>query len=389
MKMKIGKVVLSVVALIGAFMPLAAGGNFFVNIHHIGGLSYLLYVVPVVLIALSIINIYKEIKYLKMWFISVSVIGLIIASLGAIAGINTVNAMNQQVLAFQERSQQFQDDFRKRQEDFKKEWDNFGKPNNERQDAKQEIETKQIQPQEKKATSQQPVSTPSAKPGTGAYLLAVGFVGIIILCLVPVQMLAVSVLATSLLFSFADYSFAVEKQQKKNSEKTASRKLPDAPTPFDLIFGQTNREEAYKILQGQGGTLETEGYRVIKDDISNPNIIGAFFRGVKIDGVMTTKAWFYKDTIMTLNYELSSSFKTFYDQLKERYGTPTKSRSGFGGEEYAIWKFKDVDLELVHPFMGTFTMSYTYIPLWGKSKQDDSTHYSETTKEKAKKQKGF
>jgi hypothetical protein len=201
MKMKIGKVVLSVVALIGAFMPLATGGNFFVNIHHIGGLSYLLYVVPVVLLALSIINIYKEIKYLKMWFISVSAIGLIIAILGAIAGINTVNAMNQQVLAFQERSQQFQ-------ENFKKEWDNFGRPLNDRQDTKQDIEPKQIQPQEKKATSQQPVTTPSAKPGTGAYLLAVGFVGVIVLCLVPVQMLAASVLATFLLFTFAGYSFA-------------------------------------------------------------------------------------------------------------------------------------------------------------------------------------
>jgi len=387
--MKIGKVVLSFVALIGVFMPLAAGGNFFVNIHHIGGLTYLLYVVPVVLLALSILDIYKDIKYLKVWFISISAIGLSISILGSIAGINTVNAMNQPVLAFQEILQQFQDNFRKTQENFKKEWDNFREPLNKRQDTKQNIESKQIQTQEKKASVQQPVQTPSAKPGTGAYLLAIGFVGIIILCLVPVQMLAVSVLAISLLFTFADYSFAVEKQQKKTSEKSTTRKLADAPTPFGLIFGKTNREETYKILQDQGGTLEKEGYRVIKDDISNPNIVGAFFRGVQIEGVLTTKAWFYKDIIMSLNYELSGSFKTFYDQLKERYGTPTKSRSGFGGEEYAIWKFKDVDLELIHPFMGTFSMSYTHIPLWEKSKQDDSNHYTKTIKEKAKKQKGF
>ena len=182
--MKIGKLVLSTSALIGAFMPLATGGNFFVNIHHVGGLSYLLYIIPVVLLILSIINIDKEIEYIKMWFISVRVIGLSITILSTIAGINTINLMNQQILAFQEQSAQFQREFqeevKKFNEEFEKRWNNPEKAfKNDK--TKQNVDTGQNQPQEKKIPTQQlPVS--SAKPGLGTYLLAVGFVGIIILC---------------------------------------------------------------------------------------------------------------------------------------------------------------------------------------------------------------
>jgi len=63
-----------------------------------------------------------------MWFILVSVIGLSITILSTIAGINTINLMNQQILAFQEQSAQFQREFqeevKKFNEEFEKRWNN-------------------------------------------------------------------------------------------------------------------------------------------------------------------------------------------------------------------------------------------------------------------------
>lgn len=186
MKVKIGMVILSVLSLLGAFMPLASNGTLYVYIHHLSGLVYLLYVIPVALLALSIINIYKEIKHIKVWLISVSSIGLLILVLGTISGINTVNAVTQQVLSFQEKWEKAQEDFKKMREEFRREWENFGKPLRERPESKQETITKENQPLQSEATSQQAV-IPSANPGVGAYLLALSFVGIIFLSFVPGQ----------------------------------------------------------------------------------------------------------------------------------------------------------------------------------------------------------
>jgi hypothetical protein len=108
-----------------------------------------------------------------------------------------------------------------------------------------------------------------------------------------------------------------------------------------------------------------------------------------MEGATDTKAWFFKNTLMMLSYTLSGSFKTYYDQLRERYGAPTKVNEGFGGEAFASWKFKDVDLELNHPFMGNFTMSFIYDPLWEQAKKSDAAYYAEVTKQKAKTSKGF
>lgn len=89
-------VVFGAVSLFGAFMPLASLGNFYVNVHHIGGITFLLYVLPVGIIAIGILNIYKsDVKYLKVWLISIAIIGLIIAGVATSSGINHLNYMAQ------------------------------------------------------------------------------------------------------------------------------------------------------------------------------------------------------------------------------------------------------------------------------------------------------
>ena len=88
---KVALVIFSVLALLGAFLPIASGGNFYVDISHLKGLAYLLYAIPLILLVLSVVNIYKDVKYIKIWFISTSILGLLILLYSTVVGINTIN----------------------------------------------------------------------------------------------------------------------------------------------------------------------------------------------------------------------------------------------------------------------------------------------------------
>jgi hypothetical protein len=122
---KVALVIFSVLALLGAFLPIASGGNFYVNISHLKGLAYLLYAIPLILLVLSVVNIYKDVKYIKIWFISTSILGLLILLYSTAVGINFINYIIR--------------------------------------------------------------STPSAKPGLGAYLMGLGFLGVFGLNLISIR----------------------------------------------------------------------------------------------------------------------------------------------------------------------------------------------------------
>jgi len=111
MSKRVGLVIFSVLTLIGAFLPIASGGNFYVNISHLKGLSYLLYAIPLILLVLSVVNIYKDVKHIKIWFISTSLLGLLILLYSTVVGINTVNYVIQETLAFEKRTREFKKQF--------------------------------------------------------------------------------------------------------------------------------------------------------------------------------------------------------------------------------------------------------------------------------------
>ena len=175
-KLKFGNVAFGILALVGLFLPIAAGGNASANIHHIGGLSLLLYAVPVLLLGVSILSIYKtEVKHLRIWQISLCVFGGVLLVNGTMQGMGLVNAFNQQVAAFEESQRQFDAEFKQRQESFQKAWNNFGKSAEQQQAVKQE-EPKQ---EERQAS----IPGPTATPGVGAIFLGVGLVGSLVLVL--------------------------------------------------------------------------------------------------------------------------------------------------------------------------------------------------------------
>jgi hypothetical protein len=106
---KVGLVIFSVLPLIGAFLPVASGGNFYVNISHLKGLAYLLYAIAFTLLILSIVNIYKDVKHIKIWFISTSILGFLILLHSTVAGINTINYIIQFEKSIREFNKQFEE----------------------------------------------------------------------------------------------------------------------------------------------------------------------------------------------------------------------------------------------------------------------------------------
>jgi hypothetical protein len=181
---KVALVIFSVLALLGAFLPIASGGNFYVNISHLKGLAYLLYAIPLILLVLSVVNIYKDVKYIKIWFISTSLLGLLILLYSTVVGINTINYIIQENLAFEKRikefKRQFEEEWKKFEEEFKKSWEGP-----EKLKSNKEIKSEEFKPQEMQRSEQ--ISIPSAKPGLGTYLMGLGFLGVFGLNLISIR----------------------------------------------------------------------------------------------------------------------------------------------------------------------------------------------------------
>jgi amino acid transporter len=183
MKKKVGLVVFSVLALLGTFLPVASAGGFYIGISGLKGLSLLLYLVAFALLVLSILNIYKEVKYINTWFIGTSVLGLVVLLFTTLAGINTLNYIIQEKLAIEKKmsdfNKKFEEEQRKFEEEFNKGWgDSDGLKSDEKVKSENNAESQQIQ-------NSQQMTAPSAGPDIGTYLMALGFLGMLGLSLFP------------------------------------------------------------------------------------------------------------------------------------------------------------------------------------------------------------
>lgn len=88
---KFTRVILSVIGFIGIFLPLVTNDIFYLSIKNLNGPYLLLYLISIALLVLSINDLYKEINYMKVWFISLSILGLFILVLAIGQGINTLD----------------------------------------------------------------------------------------------------------------------------------------------------------------------------------------------------------------------------------------------------------------------------------------------------------
>jgi len=94
MKRNVVGVILGVMCVLGGFMPMAEAGQYFVNIGHVGGLSYLMYPVSIAVVGLWITAIYKpDVRYLRVWIALSALTGAVLAGLSISNGMSLLEFM--------------------------------------------------------------------------------------------------------------------------------------------------------------------------------------------------------------------------------------------------------------------------------------------------------
>jgi len=165
--------IISILILISSFLPIATSEDLFVNITHIGGIAYLLYAVPLLAMALSVLFVYRpDTQHLKIWFSLVGILGLLLGAVVLNSGMNHLNAFIEMQYEMDARSSSFDHAIAKFDEDFNKSMNGFG---NHNMTNIQEPQT----PKQQAEPEQNPVKLPTASIGAGALLFLIGNIALI------------------------------------------------------------------------------------------------------------------------------------------------------------------------------------------------------------------
>ncbi len=76
------------------------------------------------------------------------------------------------------------------------------------------------------------------------------------------------------------------------------------PAPLGLELGKTTEKRFLNLVKQKGWRIEKSGYRIIKGDISNPDVTGYIISGIKLDKLDSATFWFYKSTLFKIIYTL-------------------------------------------------------------------------------------
>lgn len=340
MNTRIVTLAFSVLCLLGAFMPIARGGALYVDLTHIGGVTFLLYLLPFAAGSLSLISIYKgDIRYMKVWMVVVALAGLALSGIAITAGKSQIDFMS----------------------------NSFGNMNSMLQGM---------------AGGDSPVAnkeTIQSAIGLGGIFLVVGYLGVLVGGLLPApgkRKMIAAMLALGLL-AVGSHAFAEE------------------PRPFGLILGKSSLQETRTVIEREGGKITNEGSRVIDGDMVNPRVTGLEVEGLPVAELENANFWFFNGTLMEVDYRFpgsmdKSEFYRLSDQLKEKYGKPASYRAPNLANGLAVWKSRGVEVRLSVAWVGSVTnVTYLSPALAAKASTDDKRVYAQQTKEKVKGQKGL
>ena len=195
-----------------------------------------------------------------------------------------------------------------------------------------------------------------------------------------------------------DYKKAVKYYEKacnlnngkgcKNYERL--KNLVNIPKPFGLILGFTTVDEFLSVVKKKNWVITKEGNRIIKDDISNPNVYGYFVENIKLKNLSNAKFWFYKGRLMEITYILyedmgKNTFKSYYDKLKAKYGNPVKYIEPYLAEGYAEWDFGNIKIKLRVPWVSRYTyLTYEEENLVKEADRDDEKYYQSVIQKTSK-----
>lgn len=178
MAKKIIIVIFSALSLIGVFLPITSNNITYINIYQLKDSSSLLYVISIALTIFSIANLFKKIDDAKILLITSSLFGLTVLIYSTAEAVNTINYTLQKNIELENRTNEFLKDFRESRKDVEEEqrkleerlnkiWGNI-KVNKENKTHQESMQT-----------------PPAAEIGLGAYLMALGFLGVLTFSCLP------------------------------------------------------------------------------------------------------------------------------------------------------------------------------------------------------------
>ncbi|MEO2068646.1 MAG: tetratricopeptide repeat protein [Desulfurobacteriaceae bacterium] len=177
--------------------------------------------------------------------------------------------------------------------------------------------------------------------------------------------------------------------------KEVENELKKRPSFFGLKVGFTTEEEFKKIVKDKGWKIEKAGHRIVKDDISNPNVTGYVVSGIPLEKISSAYFWFFKGKLMKIEYRLSeskdkSTFYTYYDLLRNKYGNPDSYTKPHLADGKAVWNIGGVEIKLFSPWVSEITyLTYTDLYLSSLADKSDREIYKEETKKEAKPLEGI
>lgn len=154
-------IVFSVLSLVGLFLPIASNGDMHITVYQLKDASSLLYIISPALVVLSAADLFRKIKDVKILLIVSSLFGLTILIYSTAEAINTINHTVQENIEFESIQSGVLKDFR---------------------ESRREIEEMQREAEKLRGISTQ---TSPADVGLGAYLMALGFLGVLVFSYLP------------------------------------------------------------------------------------------------------------------------------------------------------------------------------------------------------------
>ncbi len=166
----------------------------------------------------------------------------------------------------------------------------------------------------------------------------------------------------------------------------------EKPKPFGIELGVFTKEQTLQVIKKEGGKVVESGYRIIKGNITNPNVEGIKVEGLPVDNLSHALFWFYQGRLFQITYVFPLSmekeeFYVLYRQLESKYGKPKKYVKPWLADGVAQWDFKDVRVRLIAPWVSrSMYLHYEHLPL---SKQADQSDEEVLRRETSKPRRGL
>lgn len=129
---------------------------------------------------------------------------------------------------------------------------------------------------------------------------------------------------------------------------------------------KTTQQQVEKSIQERGCRSSWQGEHVF--EVAS----GCF----NLPGRPSVKFYFYNDTKEVYMVGLKGSkgsFKTYANSLRKTYGAPSKFKEAFVGDQYALWKKKDIVVELDEPHLSwEFELTYVSRGIWNRWEQQQA-----------------